>query len=125
MLASDADRDSAADLLNEAFAQGRLTQGEHGDRVQAAYNARTWTELNKLTADLPTQHGALYGRPAAGPLPAGPDRCLLCTLLVLCPPAGITWLLVARRRARGRLHRAGDVRPALVPAGDRRRAENR
>ena len=31
-LASDTDRDLAADVLNQAFAEGRLTSDEHGDR---------------------------------------------------------------------------------------------
>ena len=43
-LASDADRDHAADLLNAAAAEGRLTADEHGERVRAAYAARTWQE---------------------------------------------------------------------------------
>jgi hypothetical protein len=28
------------------------------------------------------------------------DRCLLCLLLVACPPAGIAWLWLSWRRAR-------------------------
>jgi hypothetical protein len=98
MLASDGDRDAVAGLLIEAFAEGRLTAGEHGERVRAAYVARTWAELSRLTADLPAPAGDPAGRPAA--VLEGVDRCLLCALLVLCPPAGIAWLLAARRRSR-------------------------
>jgi hypothetical protein len=29
---------------------------------------------------------------------AGADLCLLCALLVVCPPAGIVWWLLSRRR---------------------------
>ncbi len=29
---------------------------------------------------------------------AEPDRCLLCLLLIVCPPAGIAWWLLSRRR---------------------------
>lgn len=97
VLASDADRDAVASLLSEAFAEGRLSAGEHGERVRAAYAARTWAELSRLTTDLPVPAGDAAGRPAAGPY--GLDRCLLCALL-LCPPAGIAWLLAARRRPR-------------------------
>ncbi len=53
VLASDADRDGAARVLTEAFADGRLTAAEHGDRVHAVHAARTWPELAELTADLP------------------------------------------------------------------------
>src|SRR5229473_6617107 len=101
-LASDGDRDAAAHVLNEAFAEGRLTADEHGERVRAAYAARTWPELARLTADLPGPADAA-GR-AAG-MPDGLDRCLLCALLIVCPPAGIAWLLASRHRARaGRRH---------------------
>jgi hypothetical protein len=120
-LASDADRDSAASLLNEAFAEGRLTTSEHGDRVRAAYCARTWSELSQLTADLP----ARAEQPVTGLLPAGPDRCLLCAALILCPPAGIAWLLASRRRARRPRDRVGAVWPAAVPGEVGRRAEDR
>ena len=97
-LASDTDRDMAAGLLGEAFAEGRLTADEHGERARAAYAARTWAELARLTADLPVPTDDGAGSPAA--VPGGVDRCLLCALLVLCPPAGIAWLLAARRRSR-------------------------
>ena len=52
MLASDADRDAAAGLLSEAFAEGRLSAGGHGERVRAAYTARTRADLAGLTSDL-------------------------------------------------------------------------
>lgn len=97
-LASDGDRDTAVRVLNEAFAEGRLTADEHGERVRAAFAARTWHQLARLTADLP---GPAH---AAGPATASVlgrlDRCLLCALLICCPPAGIAWLLAARHHAR-------------------------
>jgi hypothetical protein len=74
-LASDDDRDAGARVLNEAFAQGRLTADEHGERVRAAYAARTWHELARLTADLPGPADAA-GLTVAG-RPDGLDRCLL------------------------------------------------
>lgn len=90
VLASDADRDTAARLLNAAFADGRLTATEHSDRAGAVYAARTWPELAELTADLPA------GTPAAerkADWTARLDPCLLCMLVCLCPPAGIALLL--------------------------------
>jgi len=53
MRASDQDREQAAALLGDAFAEGRLTQDELNVRCAAAYAARTWGELADLTADLP------------------------------------------------------------------------
>jgi hypothetical protein len=51
--ASDQDRESAAELLSEAYAVGRLNRAELDERAAAAYSAKTWGELRDLTADLP------------------------------------------------------------------------
>jgi hypothetical protein len=102
--ASDADRDATAGLLNEAFTEGRLTADDHGQRLSAAYAARSWQQLRQLTADLPAPPGrdlpappGAADRMAPGVF-AGADLCLLCALLVVCPPAGIVLLLLSRRR---------------------------
>src|SRR6266516_5703276 len=71
--------------------------------------ARTWHELTRLTADLPDPADA--AGPAATGMPDGLDRCLLCALLIVCPPAGITWLLASRHHSRD------GQRPALTAAG--------
>jgi DUF1707 SHOCT-like domain len=97
-LASDAVRDRTADLLNTAFAEGRLTPDEHSERVGTAYAARTWQQLRRLTEDLPAQDRAATGRAVTPEMVARPDRCLL---LIACPPAGVAWLLISRRRSRG------------------------
>ena len=109
-LASDADRDRAAELLSAAFAAGRLTAGEHGDRVRVAYAARTWRQLRQLTADLPALDHAATGRGVTPGMAAGPGRCMPCLLLVVCPPAGIAWLWLSWRRARA--HRGQGVAPS-------------
>ena len=106
VLASDGERDDAVLVLNNAFAEGRLTGDEHGERVRAAYAARTWRDLDRVTTDLP---GPLdvpgqVTQDVFGDL----DRCLLCALLICCPPAGIAWLLAARHRAHT------GQRPALI-----------
>ena len=111
VLASDADREAVCGQLGSAFAEGRLTAAEHGERVRAAYGARTLGELAVLTADLPAPAGGLADGPRA--VPRDVDRCLLCALLICCPPAGIAWLLAARRRS----HPGRGRRLAPVPAG--------
>lgn len=93
--ASDAERDHAAALLNEAFAEGRLTAAEHAQRLDAAYAARTRQQLHLLVADLPAS--ASPPSPAPGMLTSA-DRCLLCVLFCICPPAAIAWWLLSRRR---------------------------
>ena len=97
-LASDVDRDTAVGLLNAAWAEGRLTADEHDQRLSSAYAARTWQQLNQLTADLPALPAAIAD-PAPGMF-AGVDLCLLCVLLVVCPPAGIAWLFFCWHRSR-------------------------
>jgi hypothetical protein len=50
---SDADRESAADFLKAHFLAGRLTEDELDERVDAAYRARSESQLVALTDDLP------------------------------------------------------------------------
>ncbi|MEO7980374.1 MAG: DUF1707 domain-containing protein [Sporichthyaceae bacterium] len=51
--ASDGDRDEVADRLRRAHTEGRLTVEEYGERLDAAFAARTLGDLAALTADLP------------------------------------------------------------------------
>jgi hypothetical protein len=115
--ASDADRDTTANLLNAAFAEGRLTAGEHDQRLSAAYAAQTWPELRQLTADLPVPQASATGPGTGLGMPAGTDLCLLCVLLIVCPPAGIAWWLMARRRPPA--PRAASIEQARQYAEDR------
>jgi hypothetical protein len=50
---SDQDRERVAREIREHFAAGRLTDDELSARVQAAYEAKTESELLALRADLP------------------------------------------------------------------------
>jgi hypothetical protein len=51
--ASDADRDRAASVLNEALAEGRLTPEEHSERLDSIYAAKTQADLVPVLEDLP------------------------------------------------------------------------
>ena len=64
---SDRDRDGVAQILQAAFAEGRLDDDEFDERMRAALTARTAADLEQLTADLP----AAAPRRGAG-APAGP-----------------------------------------------------
>jgi Domain of unknown function (DUF1707) len=59
--ASDGDRDDVAERLRTAAAEGRLLVTELEQRLEAAFRARTYGELDALVADLP-----------APPVPAPP-----------------------------------------------------
>jgi Flp pilus assembly protein TadB len=52
--ASDQDRDAAVDVLRDAYVAGRLPLEEFDQRVDVAFAARTWGELERVTEDLPT-----------------------------------------------------------------------
>nr|WP_172899573.1 DUF1707 domain-containing protein [Micromonospora echinaurantiaca] len=53
MRAADADRAAVADRLRAALDEGRLNLYEYDERLQQAYAARTYAELDALVRDLP------------------------------------------------------------------------
>ncbi|MER7458070.1 DUF1707 domain-containing protein [Micromonospora sp. NPDC126480] len=53
MRAADADRQAVADRLRAAVDEGRLDLHEYDERLQRAYTAKTYGELDSLLADLP------------------------------------------------------------------------
>jgi hypothetical protein len=67
MLASNADRERAVDVLRAGFGEGRMQQPEFEKRVARAYVARTVGELALLVADLP--QGPVPLPAASGPVP--------------------------------------------------------
>jgi Domain of unknown function (DUF1707) len=67
--ASDADRAAVADVLGTHMSAGRLTVAEYDDRLARAYAARTYGELDELTADLPALEPAPAAASAAEPAP--------------------------------------------------------
>ena len=70
--ASDADRDTAVDILCAAAADGRLTMTELDERVGSALTARTLTQLARLIADLIGPPAAAVS-PGPASAPAAPD----------------------------------------------------
>ncbi|MER5863903.1 DUF1707 domain-containing protein [Kitasatospora sp. NPDC002040] len=83
--ASDADRERIAELLRDAYAEGRLTVEEHSERIEAAYNARTLGELVPLTRDLPAHRPISTEKPAprAQPVPQAPARSEAPTMVAV------------------------------------------
>src|SRR3954453_6896847 len=53
MRVSDSERQQVAERLQAALNEGRLDLVEYDERLQGAYQAKTYRELNQLTADLP------------------------------------------------------------------------
>jgi hypothetical protein len=117
--ASDSDRESVAEILREAYTDGRLDLEEFDERTTAVYAARTWGQLRELTRDLPAGVGlgrgshelraaglsdpaALGGRPPAGRPLRGP-------VFVPFLPVVLLWVVLA-----GAIHASGVVVPAII-----------
>lgn len=67
---SDAEREQAASVLAEHYAQGRVTTEEHSERLDRIWAARTRGDLDTVFADLPGPGGpppSRRSRPSAGP----------------------------------------------------------
>jgi hypothetical protein len=78
--AADTDRAAVAAVLGEHMSAGRLTLDEFDERLARAYAARTFGELDELTADLPPVSTGRAVEPVAdtepAPVPAsGADTC--------------------------------------------------
>ena len=71
--AADADRNLVAKLLDDALADGQLTIAEYDERTAAAYRAKTYGELDVLTADLAFTPPDASQYTASGP---GTDRAI-------------------------------------------------
>jgi hypothetical protein len=52
----DRDRETTADLLSQALAQGYFDLTEYETRVQAAFAAHSAEDLRRVVADLPVDH---------------------------------------------------------------------
>jgi hypothetical protein len=109
--ASTADKEQVVRALQDAFLEGRLTQDEHADRVGQALSARTYADLDRLTADLPVP-------PLACPVPrmlpavvpaSRPVNRMAITALVLALLPGVTSAvgLVLGLIARGKIRADG------------------
>lgn len=56
--AGDTDRQAVAERLSGALEEGRLTVPEYDERLREVYAARTYGELERVTADLPASSPA-------------------------------------------------------------------
>jgi Flp pilus assembly protein TadB len=68
--ASDADRETTAELLRRNHGEGRIDTPELEERIERCYSAKTLGELDELIADLP--EGRQRARPDRSRRPARP-----------------------------------------------------
>lgn len=73
MRAGDSERQAVADKLKSALDEGRLDLHEYDERVQQAYAAKTYGELDSLVTDLPGTIPAQQSRVQPYQPPAAPQ----------------------------------------------------
>jgi Domain of unknown function (DUF4190)/Domain of unknown function (DUF1707) len=111
-------------LLNDAFADGRLTREEWDDRATALAGPVTYGELARLTADLPAPFVALPPVPA-GPWSQAAQRtngmaiaAIACGFgqLLVGFPAGIAAIILGHK-ARRQIRQTGEQGDGLALTG--------
>jgi hypothetical protein len=86
--ASDSDREDVAERLRAATAEGRLLAGELEQRLEGAFHALTYGDLDALVVDLPAAPAPLPARRRLGlPVLAGATLALGILLSVLAAAA--------------------------------------
>ena len=128
--ASDSDRSRAQALLNDAYADGRLTQQEWEERATALGGPVTHADLARLTADLPSPYAVPQPVPPPPPAPypfqpMAPTQTngmaiasLVCAIgqLVGGPFAGIAAIILGHM-ARRRIRETGEQGDSLALTG--------
>jgi Domain of unknown function (DUF4190)/Domain of unknown function (DUF1707) len=118
MRASDDDRWRVQSVLNDAFAEGRLSQQEWDERVSQLASAATYSELDRLTTDLPVPY-------TGPPPPVGPPSTnklaiasLVCGVgqLVAFFPAGIAAIILGHM-ARRQIRQTGEQGDGMALTG--------
>jgi hypothetical protein len=114
--AADADRDRAVEHLNTAYGEGRLSKDEYDNRVGVALSARTYADLDRVTADLPTPKVTV-------PAPVAETNgfaiaSLACGLAqFMFGPLATIPAIVFGHMARGQIRRTGEQGAGLALAG--------
>ena len=97
--ASDHDRESAVEVLRDAYTAGRLNLDEFDERTTAAYAAKTWGDLRELTSDLPAEPTLGADLRTLAPKPGMVDAPLQYRSrrppFVPLLPIALVWLVVA------------------------------
>lgn len=70
MRVSDADRDQVAEVLRDAAGHGRITLEELDERIDLAYAAKTYADLEVVTRDLPATGNVVPAPVRQGGFPA-------------------------------------------------------
>lgn len=94
MRASDQDREAVVAILRDAYVAGCLELNELRGRAGAVYCARTWSELERLTADLPPGAGLPGSCGAGAQVGEGLHEARVHSLAPVAP-VWLAWLAIA------------------------------
>jgi DUF1707 SHOCT-like domain/Domain of unknown function (DUF4190) len=116
MRAADADRDRVVELLNTAFTEGRLSREEYDGRLEKAFSARTYADLDRLLADLPAARSATVTPVAqTNGLAIASFACALAQFIF--GPLATIPAIVFGHMARRQIRRTGEQGAGLALAG--------
>lgn len=122
MRACDEDRERTADLLRNAFVEGRLSQDELDERLGKVYTSRTYADLAEQTTDLPVQRQLPVLRPPLAQRPPGTNGMAIgsfvCAVLELFT-FGVTSVpaVILGHSARRQIRRSGQQGDGLAITG--------
>jgi Domain of unknown function (DUF1707)/Domain of unknown function (DUF4190) len=121
--AADADREHMAGILGTAYTEGRLTKDEYDARLDAAWSARTYADLNQLVTDLPVQAPVPVVAGPATVAPAAKANGLAVASLVfgfaqfMVGPVATVPAIVFGHMARNQIKQTGEQGAGLALAG--------
>jgi hypothetical protein len=115
--ASDADRDRVVELLNVAYSEGRLSKDEYDGRLEDAFSARTYADLDQVLVDLPAAPATVVA-PSVAKTNGLAIASLACGLaqFMVGPLASIP-AIVFGHIARNQIKRTGEQGAGLALAG--------
>jgi len=119
MRASDADRERLVEMLKTAFTEGRLTQDEYNLRMEHAYTAKTYGDLDALIVDLPGAATAMPHPPYGAPPFEFRRPNPLAVASLICGLFGITAVpaVILGHRALRQIRVTGEPGRGMAKAG--------
>ncbi|HTK63737.1 MAG TPA: DUF1707 and DUF4190 domain-containing protein [Pseudonocardia sp.] len=117
MLASDAARERAVEILSGAYTEGRLGMEEYEERVGRAYQARTYGDLDAVTGDIPRRLPPAF----APAVPTGTNSkavaALICGVGGLFVGLSAVPAIVLGHMARREIRRTGEQGDGMAVGG--------
>jgi len=121
MRAADADRDRVAEILGTAYSEGRLSKDEYDARLDNAFAAHTYADLDQVIADLPARTspaGEMSTMSPEGTTNAFAIASLVCAFAqVMFGPLATILAIVLGYIARSQIKRTGERGAGLALAG--------